>query len=255
MRSTCGNARWLLNDQRELEGISLGADATTEHEIGSAGIAQKFGYSYAARSGVGARKFATLPTRYGLEDVVVDGSPALLMSSDISRAKGLMKAELRFWQSISGQVFDTAAAWDDQNFAILSRGPDMTLLRQLDEAMRKHDAMAGGLLSARHKRVGGLVFAIFSRVPTDLLTQTQVALDEEVERDQILKESGVHDAIKAAGFSYFSLKATIWADETKKSIRIWLNPREQNKFNCGWFTLGELFQWAKNEGPVLKTKN
>jgi hypothetical protein len=34
----------------------------------------------------------------------------------------------------------------------------------------------------------------------------------------------------------------------------WLNPREQDIHNYGWFTVEELKQWAENKGPVMMTK-
>lgn len=32
----------------------------------------------------------------------------------------------------------------------------------------------------------------------------------------------------------------------------WLNPMNQKKYNHGWFTIEELQQWAKDNGPIVK---
>ena len=40
-------------------------------------------------------------------------------------------------------------------------------------------------------------------------------------------------------------------DDTKQDVRFWLNPAEQHTYKSGWFTVEELKQWAKGEGPIL----
>lgn len=33
---------------------------------------------------------------------------------------------------------------------------------------------------------------------------------------------------------------------------IWLNPRQQNKYNSGWFTIEDLKDWCENKGKIMK---
>ena len=37
------------------------------------------------------------------------------------------------------------------------------------------------------------------------------------------------------------------------NLRFFLNPREQNRYNHGWFSLEELKAWAGDTGPIIKT--
>ena len=41
---------------------------------------------------------------------------------------------------------------------------------------------------------------------------------------------------------------------TKYEVVFWLNPQEQQIYDANWYTVEQLDQWAKGEGPVIKTK-
>jgi hypothetical protein len=257
MRSTCGNTLWVFNDNQELLALSMGADATTEHEMGSRGIASDFGYSYAAQAGVAARKMTRLPETFGAASVTVAGEDCFLLSSHLEMAQRYaaapVRSELRFFQRVSGRHDNTCAAWDAKSFAVLARGEDIDKLKVLYQAFLDHDVMAGGLLYPTY-RVGGLVFAVASRVPSELLEQTQRELDEDVERSAIFKASGIEELLRKAGKQWFSLSQTRWADQKQKTIRVWLNPMDQHRHNCGWYTLEELREWASDTGPILRSR-
>lgn len=254
MRSTCGRAKWLIDSNNTMIGISLGSDATTEHDGGTQSLAASFGYDYGPKAGVLARKVTKLPTGFGVEEVVFEKERCLLFSSSIERAKGYVGTELRFPSYRNEAMQNTAGAWDERNFAILCRGTDIDLLRQLEQSFRVHDVMAGAMLSKMYPGSGGLMYAIASLVPGELLAQTQLELDDELRRRKILADSGVKERLRAAGRSWFSLDKTIWSDDTKTSIRVWLNPEAQHKYASGWFTLEVLEQWVTDEGPVIIQK-
>jgi hypothetical protein len=50
------------------------------------------------------------------------------------------------------------------------------------------------------------------------------------------------------GKDWYSLDRWQWIDG---AIRFWLNPRDQDSYRSGWFTIDELIAWAHNDGPVL----
>lgn len=254
MRSTCGNAKWLIGLGNTMVGISLGSDATTEHDCGTKSLAASFGYDYGPKAGVPARKITKLPKGFGVVEVLFEDEPCLLLSSAIERAVGYVGTELRFPSYRDKSLRNTAGAWDENNFAILCRGPDIEHLRALEKSFRTFDVMAGGMLSKLHHDSGGLMYAIASLVPQELLAQTQLELDDELRRRKILADSGVKERLRAVGRSWFSLDQTIWFDDTKTSIRVWLNPEAQYKYAGGWFTLEELEQWVTDEGPVIIQK-
>lgn len=97
----------------------------------------------------------------------------------------------------------------------------------------------------------GLSFVIYSRI-------AQSVLDATLERDcnhkallDAAKATGVEEVLKAARRGWYAL-APAWADPAKTSVKFFLNPREQHRFNHGWFTVAELEAWAAGHGPVMK---
>jgi len=50
------------------------------------------------------------------------------------------------------------------------------------------------------------------------------------------------------GKQWRSLERWQWMDG---QIRFWLNPTDQVQYQAGWYTIDELFQWSRNQGPVL----
>jgi hypothetical protein len=251
MKNTYGKVSWLISET-ELIGISLGGDATTEHERGSRGIAIEFGYDYSAKSGVKARQVTCLPKSFGLVGVKYEKTPCLLLSSSTRRGEICIGTELRFSEAPSGNTSDTCAAWDANNFAILARSDDRAKLQQLFEAFQQKDVMVGGLLKSMFPRIGGLVFAVASQVPKQILLDTQQELDEVLFRSDILEKSNIKEELHKSGCRWSSLDTTIWADESKTSIKVLLNSSDDRSHYSGYFTIEDLREWSFGKGPIMK---
>lgn len=250
MRSTCGGVNWLHDDKKRLVGVSLGADASTEHECGTKKLAEAFGYKFGSRDGWDARRITRLPTTFAGTELEVNGEQCILVSSNLEVALRHVHTELRFYQFTKGCTLNTSAAWDEENFAILARGPDMKWARKLLESFAYLDVMAGGVLQS-HYPVMGLTYAVYSRVPYHVKAIAKQKLDDELTRDKILMDSGVIERLINAGRRWYSLRETAWHDAAKTTIRVWLNPSDQAQNRSGWFTLEQLEQWVKGEGPVM----
>lgn len=54
--------------------------------------------------------------------------------------------------------------------------------------------------------------------------------------------------LKKAGMEWYSLDSVRQLDGEYK---VWLNPSEQQKHNCGWFNIKDLELWAKNKGQIV----
>lgn len=54
----------------------------------------------------------------------------------------------------------------------------------------------------------------------------------------------LHDQSK----EWHSLERWQWMDG---EIRFWLNPRDQELYNTGWFSIDDLIAWSRERGPVL----
>ena len=65
--------------------------------------------------------------------------------------------------------------------------------------------------------------------------------------------TGIEEVLKAAGKKWYALSPG-WRDKRKQHVDFFLNPCEQERYDFGWFTVEELRQWARDEGPVLLDK-
>jgi hypothetical protein len=47
---------------------------------------------------------------------------------------------------------------------------------------------------------------------------------------------------------WHSLESWQWMDG---EVRFWLNPRDQELYNSGWYTIDQLIEWSHNRGAVM----
>lgn len=155
-----------------------------------------------------------------------------------------------------------ATAWDGGSFGVLAKGDDAVRLRELHkEILAGNVAIWVGGTSNPFAR-GGLILAIVSNVPAEHL-ETMRAADEDAEKLKAASDAtGIIDRLKAAGKGFFACSPR-WLEGTFKTVDgekkstypviYWLNPMEQHENHFGWFTVEDLDQWIKGEGPVPKT--
>lgn len=60
----------------------------------------------------------------------------------------------------------------------------------------------------------------------------------------------VKKKLKKAGKKWVSLDSVKQLDGV---YLVWLNPYEQGRHNCGWFSIRDLELWAKNKGRIMMT--
>lgn len=259
--------------------INLGSDACAEHECGIDDLRQDFGIPLKAERRSGFRGFisgdlvgADVRTITQVPQELkffpnLDGYAYLIFSSSFGwrghKAKTAQDLD-RMLHARSGEELSTA--WSGRDFGIRMKNDTLalgtTVLGQIYEAFKKKDIMfffGGRSLFANP----GLVIAIRSRMPEDVLEKMRVSdydrlnLLEVVEG--IYQATGLKDKLKAAGKEYFALSPK-WASEihptsgddakSKYTVIFWLNPYEQRHNNCGWFTVEQLLEWAEGRGPI-----
>jgi hypothetical protein len=156
-----------------------------------------------------------------------------------------------------------ATAWDGGSFGVLAKGKDdVSKLRELHkEILANNVAIWVGGTSNPFDR-GGLILAIVSNVPAEHL-ETMRAADEDAEKLKAASDAtGIVERLEAAKKEFFACSPR-WLEGTFKTVDgektsshpviYWLNPMEQHENNHGWFTVEDLDQWIKGEGPVPKT--
>lgn len=253
-------------------GIFLAADFTAEHENGISGIKSRFGILHdpqtfadqkITRNGevVSIDRFSRKEKLYQdnkIEERKTDS--ALLIASDSSKDR-CFDLTTRFRDDIV-----IAGAFDEYEFTIRGYGSQgIAAVEVIAEGFKENDIaiwMGGGGKNPFDR--GGLVIARHSLVPQDLVETFNKALED----GRLLKEADnatgirklIMDKIKGRyGVAFFALSPK-WAfgelkNKTTYPVVYWLNPFDQQNNNYGYFTVEELEQWTRGEGPIPKEKS
>ena len=70
---------------------------------------------------------------------------------------------------------------------------------------------------------------------------------EDYELQKAVDKTKIVETLKKANKEYYALEPRFFDGV----LKFWLNPKEQSKYNYGWFTVDELLLWTKNEGPIM----
>ncbi len=222
-------------------GLALGSDFTTEHECGI-GPLQAILHIVSEEDGIEGRRIAP---REGVQKWEDTGDEGLLTIGFQGGLENLKKQTLCFPsrgdQSLIG-------AWSDRMLGVRAKGEALTVLRQIVSGMADGD-VAVTLAAPGEGR--GLKLILIHLYPTDL---NEVWIERERNDEKRRKEwddSGIVQELRKADKSWFSLGGTL-ISSAEGTLKAWLNPQEQGKYHCGYFTLEELRAWARNEGPVIR---
>lgn len=268
---TGNNPSW-LQDENVLVGIALGADYCAEHEMGIGPLSFSLGVD-------GARhRYDPAPAKYtkppGLPRRMItqsdgvrfyeSGPEAILLGYDddwwikkfeeaVSRyglakmIKEKLPSELRSDRELS-------TAWDQRSFGIYARGEHAPKLKELAQAFKaKNVALWLGGSSSPFQNAS-LILVIADRVrPENVKTLEDADIDAD-KLEAAHQATGITERLAAAGRRYYACSPR-WKRPDKMSahpVMYWLNPMEQDQNNFGWFSVEELDQWIKGEGPVPK---
>lgn len=249
----CGSegAQWIVCDNKFF-GVILAADYCAEHEWGIKDLKQEFG----------------IPTPdvkeppFGIERMAATQVPRHIFF-DKTRlivdqyGDNYSPSELRLYRDET-----IAGAWNGRSFGLLVKNKDnIKYLTELHDHIQNKNVFIylgkphGGNPFLR----AGLIIGI-----TDRATQEakDMWFNEDKEMAQIYieaEETGIEKLIceklksSYGGKPFFALTPRRKSSNinTKYDVMFWLNPCDQNKNNFGWFTVEELEQWTRGEGPVI----
>jgi len=251
-------------------GLSLGWDCVSEHEWGISNILNAFGVPSEPRRGlVGAdvRTITKTPDCFRFFDNL--NSRAYLMYTDAFRWENPDVLTAKYFDNILRvrDEEDLSAAWDSKSFGVRMKNDVLnlgtTVLGQIYEAFTKLDAMIflGGRALFGNR---GLVLAIRSRMPDDILQKMKISDEDYFDLMDAAEKTGVKQKLRTAGKRYYALSprwtkntkftenAENGARQTKCPVVFWLNPEDQRNNNSGWFTFEQLLEWIDNKGPIPK---
>lgn len=250
-----GRDNGILLENQKVIAINLGADYCAEHEWGIKRMRAAFGMSDAGY-GLERRTMSKMPTVHFIDS---KKETILIMSNyfdvDQNDSKKLNeylgRLELGRYNKDDQEL---KTAWDEGTFGIrAAKESDRAALREVYQAMQNKDLaiwLGGGGVFQN----AGLVLAIKSRIPFE---KGQMLRDADIDRENLQNAAlatGIAERLEKAGKRYYALSPW-WAKgrdvDTKHDVVFWLNPMEQQKYNYGCFTVEQLDQWAKNEGPIM----
>lgn len=257
MRRAYNSSIWRAEDGTIIA-LNLGADYCAEHEWGIGGILNRFGVNR-DRLGIEGRRI----TKGGDSIITTDGkvdewtktkktkklakqlygiSFALPYSSG-NDFSWLMKGA--FWEPEKTEML---AFWSESRFlALLENKTDVDVCV---EAFLNND-IAFWIGGGGPFQNGGLCIAIVSRLPEDFKQSMLEADEDNIALKKAAEKTGIEKILAEAGRKYYALSPR-WADAEKKEVKFWLNPQEQDRYEYGWYSVDELKQWAKGEGPIMK---
>lgn len=238
----------IYTDDRDFLGVNLGSDYCAEHEWGTNKIKLKFGIN-GSLLGIDGRKVSKVPNNLAwIENYRLMKNPrdnrlwcGIYFDYDIEKP---------YVNAVSyDDKCDLISAWDGSSFAVIScNQQNVKLLKQLYNAFQNNDVLmwlgGGGVF-----KNCGLCFGIASKFPKQIADEWMC---KDIENNKLMSEfksTGIEDKLNAADKRYFALKPH---RDANGSLKFWLNPVEQNKYNFGWFNLEDLEAWAQGKGPIIK---
>ena len=267
-RGNHGKGIIYLEDDKTFLGANLGADFTAEHEWGIQSLKSTYGIDDNAE-GIARKQVSRFPEdRFLFGDIQLGKSRGtwwglVSLRYDTDRkyhpeltADLVDRCELHPYGDA-----DIVGSWDEGSFGVLLKSEEIA--NELHDAFRKCDVCIGLFNGEAWNPFSrsGLGFAIASRLP-DVVKQGWLESDRDARRlSKASEATGIADRLKEAGLWYFALSPK-WSTEIRETKRgemktdhpviYWLNPMDQDRNNCGWFTVEQLDQWIKGKGPIPK---
>ncbi len=262
----------ILKDGDVVYGVFLAADFTAEHENGISGMKSCFGISHDPQTFADQK----ITRNGGIVSVIRSTRKEKLYQKNKVEERKTESALLLASESTRDLCFDLTSrfnedvlitgAFDEREFTIRGYGvPGIAAVEIIAEGFKEDDIaiwLGGG--GANPFERGGLVIARYSMVPQNLVE----TFDKGLAEARLLKEAGdatgirelITDKIKGRyGVAFFALSPK-WAfgdfkNKTAHPVVYWLNPFDQQNNNYGYFTVEELEQWTRGEGPIPKEKS
>jgi hypothetical protein len=249
----------IRDDKQETIGLTLKADATSEHEWGIKGLQAAFGieqYAITDKPYGLERHFATVVPGPTCCQFFFQGDSCVLMMLprlDHASPKAVTFAVGSFLAQAKRIPAQFYAEWGEAGFAVYEPAGGTILLDIYAAIQRKDLAVWVGHSVAPVSEGGGLNIVIASHIPSDKAAESALAGRERAERERawIAARGTLLEDLKAAGKGYFYLGDPKFI---RGELRVWLNPMQQDDNNYGWFTVAELQQWVRNEGPIVQLR-
>ena len=249
------NAKYELIDNNFI-GFNLGADFCAEHEWGIKRLQKAFGCYYDPDD------FSVM----GLDRFHSTLVPPVVSLYNFQRDKikytGLYVSSYPYSFSVPrlGRFLPlptdkcpVGAMWDEGEFLIVVPYPDRDKLKLIEEAINNKNIAIFINSSNNPFENGGLVIAIYDKIPQEISNSFLSSHKEFKELRELVLSTGIEEYLAKHNKKYYALEPKLEdKGDGRVELTFFLNPKEQSRYNFGWFTLEELKEWGEDRGPVIK---
>ena len=262
MRKAYKNIDWIKSG-KEIVGINLGFDFCSEHEWGIKDIQNLLEIPKLNRTNAGyeSRKINSNKNIFTWEKTFTSNKKKnkwyLILCLNLYRELDYYKDDFlnkiksytKYYQNVT-----IYSEWCEYGFFFATTNKEG--YETIKKAAENMTLCVGIGISNNPFSNGGLVLVDMENLDEeskkDLRKKDIKSLDLLKYSDDILKF--LQPKLDAANKTYSSLSPQ-WKDHKNKTsydIIYWLNPRNQQEYHYGWFTVEELELWANGEGPIVK---
>jgi len=250
---------WRLNDDNLFCGVNLGYDFCAEHEMGISGIREAFGIkTYTGNATVNGFKklFGVLKPTLGIAARIPTIKPETLQFKQKGDFGCMYYASSKLNDTILDDAIKSLAwelnkaggqnligYWGDNSFMLITT--NIEYYQRLKKGFLENDIAL--FTAGKH----GLVICIPSLLDARTKSDLESSDFKAWEIRKKAEETGIEEDLIKAKRDYYALKPA-WKDKEKTEIWFFLNPVDQTKYNHGWYTVGELKEWIKGKGPIIK---
>lgn len=240
------DSKLIYNKDNKVVAVSFGAGGCAEHEWGIKELREDFGLPDPSPEAIGLARRATtaVPDHMSWQDAGKKGS-GIYCPKRPWRGDPPSKPDLSRYNASP-----LYTAWDASSFAVYSTDKKTIAdLKEVFDTLQQRNAaiwLGGGSNTFSYP---GLVVAIASRLPDDVLRAWEEADTTAIKLKEAALATGIEAKLKAAGLGYFALSPRFAKDG---SLSFWLNPYEQRIHESGWMTLQDLEDWILGKGKCMK---
>jgi hypothetical protein len=266
------------DENNQMIACNLGADFTAEHEWGIKELYQTLGVKN-DKNVMGIDRYRICEPK--MDNIVLieenKNNVALIClhyQCDMKYLVGQTLDKMFHGELTMRGESELATAWDGKSFGIRVKRPvNIKRIKRLYDTIKNKEAaiwLGGGGVFQN----AGLVIGLINAIPENLKQQMYEAHVDTKKLYDASDKTGIKAKIDALNeahqkkykddfntywrtpFGYYSLKPGWISDKSKSDYPViyWLNPREQEKNQSGWYTVEQLEQWIEGKGPVVEKK-
>lgn len=265
----------------EVSGLSLGFDFCAEHESGFPFLMENFGIGEGLSNvGLPARTMTEVPDileffKFTKTEKHNDRSlkvphavlhccriwdPAFKDGTPLKKMEDL---GLRFYTKVLELKPERPAThdfmqvvWDSRSgFAVAVRGEEhVAKLEELHAAILAKDIVFSTPAAMGFLRRGPALLQL-SKVPEEVAAK---CLSDDLAYNRLLEAAeatGIAQRLTSANLGWYALSPEWDRNASAPSVRFFLNPKGQDKYTGGWYTVDELDAWIQGKGPVVDSQS